>query len=70
MRKNLSDLANYIKKLKTKIQMLQQQCVSSSIPRIEKQFRIQLLEKVDIFLPDELLQELERKLYLVKSRSD
>eukprot|EP00268_Persea_americana_P000279 TRINITY_DN10108_c0_g2_i1.p1 TRINITY_DN10108_c0_g2~~TRINITY_DN10108_c0_g2_i1.p1 ORF type:complete len:307 (-),score=26.94 TRINITY_DN10108_c0_g2_i1:323-1243(-) len=52
MRKHLSDLANHIKYLEAKIQMLEQHFAPSSIPPIE--YRIQLLEKVNTLLPDDL----------------
>ena len=51
MRKNISDLAIHLKSLESRIQFLEQQWASSSIPRIEKQFRTQLLEKVNGLLP-------------------
>ena len=52
LRKHLSDLANHLKYLEAKIQMLEQQCAPSSISPIE--YRTQLLEKVNTLLSDDL----------------
>ena len=52
MWKHLSDLANYLKYLEAKIQMLEQQCAPSSISPIE--CRTQLLEKVNTLILDDL----------------